>query len=476
MTVDIDLVIRNGRVFTPTGIVEGDLAIVGHKIVSVGKPIKAAKTEVSAKGKLVMPGGVDTHAHIEQMSGMGQWNADTFETATRSAAMGGTTSVVSFAAQSDGQPLAETVSDYAARAERGAMIDYAFHITLTDTGARGFDADLETLIVAGHRSLKVFTTYNIQLSDAEILRIFSLARQSGALVCVHAENDAIIAQAKDALIKAGRTTPRDHARSRPRMAEIEAVERICRFAEYLDQPVMLFHISTAEGAAAIRNARARGAPVWAETCPHYLFMTADVLNKPGQKGAKWMCSPPQRTVADQEALWAALDDGTLSLVSSDHAPYRFDESGKLAAGANAGFHQIANGLPGLETRLPLMFDAMVSNGQSGPEAFVQITATNPAQLYGLPNKGAIAEGMDADIVIWDPTKKVTYGANDLHDNVGYNPWEGRTVTGWPEHVILRGQTIMKNDEFFGTPGTGRWIKRSELATKPTRNSARKETT
>ena len=204
MTVEIDLVIRDGRVFTPDGVVEGDLAVVGHRIVSVGKPISAAKEEVSAKGKLVMPGGVDTHAHIEQMSGMGQWNADTFETATQSAAMGGTTSVISFAAQSNGQPLAETVSDYAIRAARGAMIDYAFHITITDTGAPDFDADLGALIAGGHRSLKVFTTYNIQLSDAEVLKIFALARQNGALVCVHAENDAIIAQAKDALIQ-GRT-------------------------------------------------------------------------------------------------------------------------------------------------------------------------------------------------------------------------------------------------------------------------------
>ncbi|MCP5074575.1 MAG: dihydropyrimidinase, partial [Rhodobacteraceae bacterium] len=378
MTADIDLVIRDGQVLTPDGIVEGDLAVAGHRIASVGKPISVAKTEISAEGNLVMPGGVDTHAHIEQMSGMGQWNADTYETATKSAAMGGTTSVISFAAQANAQPLAETVSDYAARAARGAMIDYAFHVTLTDTGVAGFDEDLARLIAAGHRSLKVFTTYNIQLNDAELLKIFLLARQNGALVCVHAENDAIIAQAKDALIEAGRTAPRDHARSRPRIAEIEAVERICRFAEYLDQPVMLFHISTSEGAAVIRDARSRGAPVWAETCPHYLFMTADVLDKPGLEGAKWMCSPPQREVADQEALWFALNDGTLSLVSSDHAPYRFDQSGKLAAGPNVGFHQIANGLPGLETRLPLMFDAMISKGKFGPEAFVQITSTTPA--------------------------------------------------------------------------------------------------
>ncbi len=466
MAVEMDLVIRDGQVVTADGIMEGDLAVIGHRIASVGKHISAAKTEISAKGKMVMPGGVDTHAHIEQMSGMGQWNADTFETATKSAAMGGTTSVISFAAQTKGQPLTETVSEYTARANRGAIIDHAFHITLTDTKAAGFDKELGTLIAAGHRSLKVFTTYNIQLSDIEILKIFSLARENGALVCVHAENDAIIALAKDALIAAGHTAPRDHARSRPRMAEIEAVERICRFAEYIDQPVMLFHISTAEGAEAIRNAQKRGAPVWGETCPHYLFMTANVLDKPGLEGAKWMCSPPQRTEADQEALWSALADGTLSLVSSDHAPYRFDESGKLAAGPNADFQQIANGLPGLETRLPLMFDAMVSKGRGDPEAFAQITSTTPARLYGLLKKGALAEDMDADIVIWDPTRQVTYGADDLHDNVGYNPWEGHTVTGWPEHVILRGKSIMKNGEFLGTPGSGQWIGRPKLATKP----------
>lgn len=466
MTANCDLVIRDGRFVTPNGVVDGDLAISGGRIVSVGLPVGRAGAEIAARGGLVMPGGVDTHAHIEQMSGMGLWNADTFETATRSAAMGGTTSVISFAAQGKGQSLSQTVADYAARAARGAIIDYAFHITLTDTGAPGFDTDLAALIAAGHRSLKVFTTYNIQLSDAEILKILTLARLHGALVCVHAENDAIIAQAKAALIASGQTAPRDHARSRPRMAEIEAVERICRFAEYLDQPVMLFHISTTEGAAAIRAARARGVPVWAETCPHYLFMTAEVLDQPGLEGAKWICSPPQRTRADQEALWQALQDGTLSLVSSDHAPYRFDQTGKLAAGADAPFHLIANGLPGLETRLPLMFDAMVSKGRGGPEAFAEVTSTAPARIYGLQHKGAIAEGMDADLVIWNRTRQVTYGADDLHDNVGYNPWRGQTVTGWPEQVILRGKTIVKDGEIQATPGSGRWIGRPNLATRP----------
>lgn len=347
-----DLVIEGGRIVTPDGIVTGDLAITDGKIQAIGPPVAEAARRIDASGAWVLPGGVDPHAHIEQMSGMGQWNADTFETATRSAAMGGTTSVISFAAQAAGQTLSDTVSDYAARARRGAMIDHAFHLTLTDPGVPGFEADLAALIAAGHRSLKVFTTYNIQLDDAQLLDILTQARRSGALVCVHAENDAIIARARAALVAAGRIAPRDHARSRPRMAEIEAVTRICHFAEYLDQPVMLFHISTREAVAVVREARRRGAPVWAETCPHYLMMTEEVLDKPGLEGAKWMCSPPQRTHDDQAALWEGLKDGSLDLVSSDHAPYRYDATGKLAAGPGAGFPEIANGMPGLETRLP----------------------------------------------------------------------------------------------------------------------------
>ncbi|MCV2891002.1 dihydropyrimidinase [Ruegeria aquimaris] len=466
MPANPDLVIRGGRIVTRDGVVDGDLAISEGRFVSIGRPVATAKAEIAAKGKWVMPGGVDPHAHIEQMSGMGQWNADTFETATKSAAMGGTTSVISFAAQEKGQTLVDTVADYAARAARGAMIDYAFHLTLTDPTVTGFEADLARLIGAGHRSLKVFTTYNIRLDDIDLLRVLRLARQNGALVCVHAENDAIISEARAALVAAGRTAPKYHAKSRPRMAEIEAVERICRFAEYIGQPTMLFHISTQEATEAVRAARDRGAPIWAETCPHYLFMTEEVLDRAGLEGAKWMCSPPQRTEQDQTALWQALLSGTLDLVSSDHAPYRFDETGKLAAGLNAGFHQIANGLPGLETRLPLMFDAMVTGGRGGPEAFAELTAHAPARLYGLRGKGGIALGMDADVVVWDPEKTVTYGPNDLHDNVGYNPWEGFRVTGWPEHVILRGQSLVKDGAFVGKPGAGQWIERPTLATRP----------
>jgi dihydropyrimidinase len=470
MNDQYDLLIRGGRIVTPEGIVSGDVGIRDGKIIAVvstGDQNRAiAKREIQAKGRWVLPGGVDSHAHIEQMSGMGQWNADTFESATRSAAMGGTTSVISFAAQTDGEALSETVANYSARAARGAMIDYAHHLTITDLSVPGFVDDLRRLIDQGHRSLKIFTTYNIQLNDAEILQVMTLARQHGALVCVHAENDALIERARNTLIEAGKTAPRYHAESHPRMAEIEAIGRMCRFAEFLDQPVMIFHISTREGVDLVKAARARGAPVWAETCPHYLLMTDEVLDRPGLEGAKWMCSPPQRQSEDQEALWSGLAAGHLQLVSSDHAPYRFDESGKLSFGPNAGFHQIANGLPGLETRLPVLFDEMVSRGRSNIETFVHLTSTAPAELYGLRQKGSIAAGMDADIAIWNPDKTYKYGVNDLHDNVGYNPWEGREIRGWPECVILRGAIVQEDGRFLGEPGQGQWIDRPTLATEP----------
>ena len=456
----LETAIRNARIVTPAGIVEGDLGIREGRIDTIGQA-GPARHEIDAAGRFLCPGGVDPHCHIEQMSGMGQMNADTWETATRSAAMGGTTTVISFAAQAKGQPLAAAMADYAARAKRGAAIDHAFHAIIADTSVADFQSDLARQIAAGHRSLKLFTTYNIGLDDGQILSAMAAARAHGALVCIHAENDAIIARSRAALLAEGRLAPRDHAASRPPLAEIEAVERMCRFAEHVDTQIMLFHISAAGAVEAVAAARARGAPVWAETCPHYLFQTEEILSRP--HGAKWMCSPPQRTEADQAALWRALLSGGLDLVSSDHAPYRHDETGKLSAGPQAGFHQIANGMPGLEPRLPLMFDAMVSRGQGGIEAFVQLTSTAAADLYGLPGKGRIEAGYDADLVIWDAGRSVTYGANDLHDNVGYNPWEGTTVTGWPDTVLLRGQIIAQNGAFEGRFGAGRWLSRQAPA-------------
>jgi dihydropyrimidinase len=461
-----DTVITGGRVALGGAVVPADIAISGGQIAAIGRGLQAT-TRIDATGLIVTPGGVDPHCHIEQMSGMGLMNADSFETATRSAAMGGTTTVISFAAQAKGQRLRDAMADYAARAARGAAIDHAFHILISDPDVPDFEADLRALIQAGHRSIKLFTTYNIGLSDAAILAVLRIAGDAGALTCIHAENDAIIADARARLVAEGRTRPIDHAASRPRAAEIEAVARMCHLAELARAPVMIFHVSTAEAVDVIAKARGRGVPVWAETCPHYLFQTEAVLDRPGREGAKWMCSPPQRTAADQRALWAGIAAGHIQIVSSDHAPYRFDESGKFANGWDAPFAAIANGMPGLEVRQPLMFDAMVAQGRLGLAGFARITAEAPAALYGLGAKGRIAPGHDADLVLWDPARQVTYGDDDLHDNVGYNPWSGHRVTGWPVTVLLRGVPVVQDGVYLGQPGAGRWQARPAIGTHAT---------
>jgi dihydropyrimidinase len=261
------------------------------------------------------------------------------------------------------------------------------------------------------------------------------------------------------LIDKGYTAPKYHAVSHARVSESEAFTRLIAFSELLDQPVMIFHVSTREGAAVIREARGRGVKIFAETCPQYLFLTAEDLDKPGAEGAKWMCSPPARTKDDQEALWQALSLGDLQLISSDHAPYRYDETGKLRAGPNPTFKQVANGLPGLEVRLPLLFDAMVSKGRLGLSKFVELTSTAPAQIYNLPKKGSIAIGNDADIAIWDPARKVTLSDEMMHDLTGFSPFSGRTVTGWPEKVLLRGRVLVDGDRFTSKPGEGRLMLR-----------------
>lgn len=464
--VRADLVITGARVVTPEAVVEADIAIRAGRIDAIGQVGPASET-FDATGLIAMPGGVDPHAHIEQVSGMGVMNADTFESASEAAILGGTTSVISFAAQQKGERLKDRVAEYSARAARGSVVDYAFHLSLADTGVTGFDRDLADLIAHGHRSIKVFTTYNIALEDAAIAHVLALARMHGALVCVHAENNGLIAWARDALLKAGLTAPRYHAPSHPRAAEIEAVQRLITFAEFFATPVMLFHISTSEAVEAIRAAKARGAPVWAETCPHYLFMTQAVLEQDRADTAKWMCSPPQRLDADQRALWDALGDGTLSLVSSDHAPYRFDATGKLSAGPGADFSQIANGLPGLQTRLPLMFDALAHEGDEGLQRFAQVTADTPAQIYGLAGKGRLAPGMDADIVLWDPDADHVYGADDLGGHTGYNPWEGRRIRGLPLHVLRRGAWVVKDQTPCANPGSGQWIARTRIGVQAT---------
>ena len=458
-----DTIIRNGTVVHSEGTGIADIGIKDGKIAAIAQGLRAgAGVEIDADGLLVLPGGVDTHCHIEQVSGAGLLNADTFETATRSAAMGGTTTVVSFAAQHPGNRMGKVVADYAALARKGAMIDHAFHMIVSDTSGGNLAEDIPALIDAGHRSIKIFTTYDkVRQDDKSILDILEVARRRGALVCFHAENDGLIRHMTERLLAEGKTAPKYHAESHPREAEIEAIARMCRFAEFTGARIMIFHVSTREGAQIVRDARARGVRVEAETCPHYLFMTVDILER--ENPARFMCSPPQRSVDDQEALWEAMEDGTISLITSDHAPYRMDETGKFAHGVDAPFNRIANGMPGLETRLPLMFNAMVNERRMSVEHFVELTATAPARAFGLQNKGQIAPGYDADLALWDIRRAQTYGANDLHDNVGYNPFEGVEVLGMPVTVLSRGSVIVRDRRLQAVAGHGAWLPMSPPA-------------
>jgi dihydropyrimidinase len=458
---DYDIVIRGGTVGTTAGTFEADVAIAGETVTAMGRNLGPGRHEIDARGKLVLPGGVDAHAHIEQLSGMGVMGADTFETATRAAAMGGTTTVVCFAAQHRGKSLTKVVEDYHALAKRGAIIDYALHMILADPNARVLKEELPPLVKAGHASIKLFMTYeHTKVDDEQLLETLIAARENRALVCVHAENNGMISWMGRRLVERGYRAPHYHAVHHPRLCESEAIYRLAAFSELVDQPVIVYHVSTAEGARVIREARGRGVKMFAETCTQYLTLTVDDLVKPGIEGAKWICSPPLRLKSDQEALWHALEIGDLQFVSSDHAPYRFDATGKLRAGPEPAFKEIANGMPGLELRLPLLFDAIVAKGRYGVEKFVEWTAAAPARMYGLnPRKGSIAIGADADICIWDPKRRTTISDADVHDNTGYTPYAGRTIEGWPVTVLRRGHVIADDGALKASAGSGTFLPR-----------------
>ncbi len=457
-----DIVIRGGTVGTSAGTMRADVGITGETIVALGAQLGVGRREIDATGRLILPGGIDAHAHIEQLSAAGIMNADTWESATVSAAYGGTTTVLAFAAQHVGLQLPQVVEDYAKLAAKGAVIDYAFHLIVSDPTPAAIAEHLPALLKQGHASIKVFMTYDrLRVEDEGLMDILMTARENKALVCLHAENHGMIAWMVKRLQERGYTAPKYHAVSHPRLAESEAFERVIAMAALLDQPIMIFHVSTAEGARIIRRARGDGIKVFAETCPQYLFLTRHDLDKPGAEGAKWMCSPPPRETSDQEALWRALALGDLQTVSSDHAPYAFDDTGKLRAGPNPSFKQVANGLPGLELRLPLLFDAMISKGRMGIASFVELTAAAPARIYNLaPLKGTIAIGADADVVLWDPGREVELTDALIHDRTRYTPYAGIRIKGWPEMVIRRGSVIVEDGRMLASAGSGRFLPRS----------------
>ena len=456
----LDLVIRGGTVVTAEKTMRADVGIEGEKVAQIGSGL-AGKKIIDAAGKLVMPGGVDSHCHVEQLSSTGKMCADDFYSATVAAVFGGTTTIIPFAAQHRGNSIVAVVDDYARRAAEKAVIDYGFHLIIADPSPTALDDELPQMVKRGITSFKVYMTYELlRLNDAQMLDVLAAADRERALVMVHAENHEMIQWITKRLLERGHGAPKFHMTAHDPIAEAEATNRVVSLSRLLDVPVLIVHVSGGEAVRTIRAAQTLGARVFAETCPQYLFLKASDADKPGLEGAKWCCSPPPRDEASQEAVWQGLKDGTFQVLSSDHAPYRFDESGKLPKGERTTFKEMANGVPGLQVRLPLLFSEGVGKKRITMQEFVAVTAANHARMYGLyPRKGTIEAGADADIAIWEPEKRVTLTAAMMKDNVGYTPYEGMTVTGWPTTVISRGRLAVHEDRLLLERGSGKFIAR-----------------
>ena len=455
-----DLVIRGGTVVTADRTLRSDVGIRAGKIVELKEGLSGKRT-IDASGKLVLPGGVDSHCHVEQLSSTGKMCADDFYSATVAAAFGGTTTIVPFAAQHRGDSIVEVVDDYARRAAEKAVIDYGFHLIVADPSEHALNVELPEMVRRGITSFKVYMTYDLlRLTDDQMLDVLAAADRNRALMMVHAENHEMIKWLAKRLLERGHRAPKFHMTSHHPIAEAEATNRVVALSRLLDVPVLIVHVSGGEAVQTIRAAQALGARVYAETCPQYLFLKAEDADKPELEGAKWCCSPPPRDAASQEAVWQGLKDGTFDVLSSDHAPYRFDESGKLPKGADTTFKDMANGVPGLQVRLPLLFSEGVGKKRISLQEFVALTATNHARMYGFaPRKGTLEAGADADIALWEPEKEVRLTAAMMKDNVGYTPYEGMTVKGWPTTVISRGRVVVENDELKVARGSGQFIAR-----------------
>jgi dihydropyrimidinase len=456
----LDLVIRGGTVATAEKVFQADVGIKDGKVLEIAPSLNGDRV-IDAKSKLVLPGGIDSHCHIEQLSGMGIWSADDFYTGTVSAAFGGTTTIIPFAAQHRGTSVTASVADYHERARTKAVIDYGFHLIISEPTEQILNVELPEAIKSGITSFKVYMTYpKWKLEDYQILEILSVAEREGALVMVHAENDDMIRWLAKRLIERGHGAPKFHGIAHTPLAESEATHRVIALSRLLGVPVLIVHVSSPEATNTIRAAQQFGARIYAETCPQYLVLTADDMDKPGVEGAKWCCSPPLRDKASQEAIWAGLGNGTFQVFSSDHAPYRFDETGKIPRGEQTTFKEMANGMPGIEMRLPILFSEGVLKKRLTLSQFVALTATNHARMYGLyPQKGTIAVGSDADLAIWNPELEKRVDASMMHDATGYTPYEGHVYKGWPEVVISRGRVVVDGGKLHAERGSGRFIPR-----------------
>jgi dihydropyrimidinase len=460
MTPTLDLVIRRARVATAADVFDADIGIAGGRIVALAQGLPAAPREIDAAGRVVTPGGVDAHCHLDQPMPPPARMADDFDTGTRSAACGGTTTVIPFAAQEKGHSLRAAVDDYHRRAEGKAHVDYAFHLIVSDPTPAVLSEELPALIAEGYTSFKIYMTYDdLKLDDGQMLDVLAVARQHGALAMIHAENADCIEWLTRKLEAAGRTAPRWHAHARPILVEREATHRAIALSELVDVPILIVHVSGREAVEQIRWARAQGLSVFAETCPQYLFLTAaDLGIDDSYLGAKCVCSPPPRDKGNQEVIWQGLADGLFTVFSSDHAPFRYDApEGKKPGGHEVGFRHIPNGIPGLETRLPLLYSEGVLAGRITLQKFVELTATNPAKAYGLhPRKGTIAIGSDADLVVWGEGERIIRNI-DLHHAVDYTPYEGIALAAWPVLTLAGGDVVWDGAGFHPRAGHGRFL-------------------
>jgi dihydropyrimidinase len=453
--------IRNGLVISATDEVTADVLVDGERVAALLAPgsglAESADRVIDASGKYVIPGGVDPHTHMEMPFG-GTYASDTFETGTAAAAWGGTTTIVDFAIQSKGATLREGLDAWHAKAEGHCAVDYGFHMILSDVHEQSMK-EMDVLVGEGITSFKMFMAYPgvFYSDDGRILRAMQQGTANGALTMMHAENgiaiDLLVQQALDA----GRTDPRVHGDVRHALLEAEATHRAIQLARVAGSPLYVVHVSAQEAVAELASARDAGLPVFAETCPQYLFLSTDELAKPDFEGAKYVCSTPLRPKEHQAALWRALRTDDLSVVSTDHCPFCF--KGQKEMGRD-DFSKIPNGMPGVENRVDLLHQAVV-DGHITRRRWVELASTAPARMFGLhPRKGTIAPGADADIVIYDPGAKQVISAETHHMNVDYSAYEGTQVTGSVHTVLSRGEVIVSGGEYFGRPGRGQYLQRS----------------
>jgi dihydropyrimidinase len=462
--------IKNGTLITASETSEADILIEGETISVIGKSLQHPDAEiVDATGKLILPGGIDPHVHLD-LPMFGTVSSDDHYTGHKAAAFGGTTTVMDFVVLED-KGFQYSVDIWMKMAEKAA-IDYSFHMNLTRFDEK-LAKEIPSLREMGITTLKVFTAYNgrLRLDDGGIFKALRIAKENGMLVMAHCENgDVIETLIADALMT-GHFTPEWHALTRPAWGAVEATLRMAGMASAADAPVYIVHMNTAGEVDMLKYARERGVKVMGETCPPYLFFTIDNLRQPD--GAKWICSPPMRTRKDNARLWEGLSEGILQTIGTDHCPFFFNGTRPIVyegseiviPGKELGkddFTKIPNGLPGIQDRMPVLWTQGVGAGKITANQFVAYMSTNPAKIFGLyPRKGALMEGSDADIVIWDAEKKVKYGVAMSHQRTDYNLYEGWELTGYPEKVFLRGQLIVDGVEWKGRRGMGRFLKRGE---------------